>query len=64
LFKVSFGHLPGTVAGSNPSTIFTGLETISAFPGSSPFRDAAMVIVPAERVARTATRLMPHSVLM
>ena len=47
---------------AKPSTIWTGLATILTWADFRPGRLAVTVIVPAEKVERTKTRLIPHSV--
>src|SRR5664280_1632925 len=46
-----------------PSVTTTGFDAICICAEFKPSRLAVTVIVPAVRVERTATRLMPHSVL-
>ena len=50
-------------AALNPPVIFTAFASIFAVEGARPSRVAVTVIAPAVSVERTATRLMPHSVL-
>ena len=49
--------------GATPSVTTTGFEVMCISAEFKPSRLAVTVIVPAVRVERTATRLMPHSVL-